>query len=263
MFPLRDSVPCRHTPVVTYALVAINVLVYLWFSRQPQLVQEELLYRRGFVPARISQLSNHRPIEVEIKFEATGIFGQPIVQARAMVLPPDPAQILFSLLTCMFLHGGWMHVIGNMWFLWIFGDNVEDRLGSALYLVFYLLGGIAASTCQWMLDPASQQPMIGASGAIAAVLGAYAITWPTARVQTLIFLVVFVTIIELPALLVLGIWFLTQLLEGYHALKLNVGGGVAWWAHVGGFAAGLLLMPLFSQLAGATPSPPESNRFSD
>jgi membrane associated rhomboid family serine protease len=257
MFPLRDSVPCQRTPVATYALVAINVLVFLWMISQPQSAQDQVLFERGFVPARIAQLSNHQPLKVLVPTGAVDLFGQPV--QREDWLPADPAQIIFSLFSCMFLHGGWLHLIGNMWFLWIFGDNVEDRLGSALYVVFYLLGGIAATACQWMLEPGSRQPVIGASGAIAAVLGAYAVTWPSARVQTLVFLVVFVTIIELPALLVLGIWFLTQLLEGFHAMRLGLSGGVAWWAHVGGFAAGALLMPLLGQLAGAA-APPARRR---
>ena len=139
-----------------------------------------------------------------------------------------------------------------MWFLWLFGDNVEDRLGPLLYLVLYLLGGVVASISHWVVDPESTLPVIGASGAVAAVLGAYAITWPWARVRTLVFLVIFVTIIDVPALFVLGAWFVRQLVAGHQSLYHAGTGGVAWWAHVGGFVAGMVLMPLFSLLVGGT-----------
>jgi membrane associated rhomboid family serine protease len=160
----------------------------------------------------------------------------------------------------MFLHGGWMHLLSNMWFLWLFGNNVEDRLGHVVYLVFYLLGGLAALFCHWLTDPASAVPVIGASGAVAAVLGAYAITFPFARIRTLVFLLVFVTIVDLPALLVLGVWFLGQLLEARASLNLEVDGGVAFMAHVGGFVAGLILMPL---LGGTRPPEDEGPRRID
>ncbi len=172
------------------------------------------------------------------------------VMPRAIELKPEPRQIWASLLTCMFLHGGWWHLLGNMWFLWIFGDNVEDRLGPLLYLVLYLLGGVIASLSHWVVSPNSTLPVIGASGAVAAVLGAYAITWPGARVRTLVFLVIFVTIIDVPALVVLGAWFVGQLVAGHQALYHAGTGGVAWWAHVGGFVAGMVLMPTFSLLVG-------------
>jgi membrane associated rhomboid family serine protease len=144
--------------------------------------------------------------------------------------------------------------------LWLFGNNVEDRLGHVLFFCFYLLGGLLATACHWAYDPASTTPVIGASGAVSAVLGAYAVTWPHARVKTVVFLIVFVTVIEFPALLVLGFWFVTQLIEAAGLLRLPMRGGaviaepasVAWWAHVGGFVAGLVLMPLLS--AGAPPA---------
>jgi membrane associated rhomboid family serine protease len=153
----------------------------------------------------------------------------------------------------MFMHGGWLHIVGNMLFLWIFGNNVEDSMGRLRFVLFYLLGGVAAALAQVAIDPDATVPLVGASGAIAAVLGAFAITHPTANVRCLLFLVVFVTVIDLPALAVLGFWFVQQLLEGFGALELGTGGGVAWWAHVGGFVAGLMLMPL---LVGRGPPPP-------
>jgi membrane associated rhomboid family serine protease len=158
--------------------------------------------------------------------------------------------------TSMFMHAGLMHLLSNMWFLWLFGNNVEDRLGHVVYLFFYLVGGLAALACHWATNPSSPVPVVGASGAVAAVLGAYAITFPFAKVRTLVFLFVFVTIIDLPALMVLGFWFLGQLLEARHALNAGVDGGVAFMAHVGGFVAGLILMPL---LGGTRPPPEEGD----
>ena len=148
----------------------------------------------------------------------------------------------------MFLHGSWLHLLGNMWFLYLFGNNVEDRLGPLPYLILYLGGGLIASGSHWMFEPHSTIPVIGASGAVAVILGAYTIAWPWARVQTLVFLLFFVTIIEVPALVVNGVWFIGQLVAGQESLRRATAGGVAWWAHVGGFIAGALLMPLFSAL---------------
>lgn len=250
MFPLYDDNPIQRTPLVTYALLAINVLVFLWMSQLPENEQQVLAYRRGFVPARIIQLSQPHPIYVPINVTARIPFLGEQVVPQPLELAPAPQQIWLSLLTCMFLHGSWLHLLGNMWFLWIFGDNVEDRLGSLLYLVLYLLGGVIASVSHWVVDPDSLLPVIGASGAIAAVLGAYAITWPWARVRCLIFLLIFVTIIDVPALIVLGVWFVAQVVAGHEALYHSGAGGVAWWAHIGGFVAGLVLMPVFSVVVG-------------
>jgi membrane associated rhomboid family serine protease len=141
----------------------------------------------------------------------------------------------------MFLHGGWLHLAGNMWFLWIFGNNVEDRLGSWLYLVFYLVGGILATSCHWAYDPRSVTPVIGASGAVATVLGAYAVTFPTANVRTLVFIGL-VTVIDIPAIIWLGLWLGGQLVDAVFVGDL----AVAVWAHIGGFAAGAFLMPILT-----------------
>ncbi len=250
--PFHDDNPTQRTPVVTYALVAINVLVFLWMSRLPELQQQVLAYQHGFVPARIIQLSQPRPIRVPIDIAVHDPFWGNRVEPRAIELAPVPRQIWLSLLTCMFLHGSWMHLLGNMWFLWLFGNNVEDRLGRVLYPVLYLAGGLIASGAHWVVAPDSTLPVLGASGAIAAVLGAYAITWPWARISTLVFLVIFVTVVEVPALVVLGVWFVAQVLAGQESLRHAASGGVAWWAHVGGFLAGMALMPLLSLLAGGT-----------
>jgi membrane associated rhomboid family serine protease len=247
-FPLHDDNTTRRRPWVTYGIIAVNALVFLWLAHLPGDKQEWVVFHRGFIPERISQLADPRPLVVpQQSIIRHPLFGRAIIQ-RNVSLDPDRKEILLSLLTCLFLHGGWMHLIGNMWFLFVFGNNVEDRLGHFLFLLFYLVGGVLASAAHWAISPDSVAPIIGASGAVAAVLGAYAVTWPWARVHTLVFLVVFITIIEVPALLVLGIWFLAQLLEGHAQLSLNTSGGVAWWAHVGGFLAGMALMPLLCML---------------
>jgi membrane associated rhomboid family serine protease len=143
----------------------------------------------------------------------------------------------------MFLHGGWLHILGNMWFLHIFGDNIEDRLGHIKYLFFYLLSGIGAAFTQVALNPASGVPMVGASGAIAGVMGAYVFLYPRARIVTLIPIIVFLQVIELPAFVFLGLWFVLQIFSGLTSLGIGAdAGGVAWWAHIGGFAAGALLL---------------------
>lgn len=156
--------------------------------------------------------------------------------------------ILIPYLTSMFLHGGWLHVIGNMWYLWIFGDNIEDRLGHFAFLIFYLLCGIGAGIVHTILNSSSTVPSVGASGAIAGVLGAYLVSYPFARVLTLVPIFVFFQVIEIPAVIVLGFWFLMQFFYGTASLaatSVNQSGGVAWWAHVGGFVIGVLLIGLF------------------
>jgi membrane associated rhomboid family serine protease len=252
LFPFHDDNPTERTPVVTVALIVVNVGSFLWVWSLPPAKQQAVAYRYGFVPRWLKQLDDPQPIEVVVdqKLVWHPRFGGKLIE-ETLSLTTKPSYVLLSLLTCMFLHGGWIHLIGNMWFLWIFGNNVEDRLGPVPFLLVYLLGGLLASGCHWLTGPNSGTPVIGASGAVSAVLGAYAITWPWARVHTLVFLFVFITFIDLPALLVLGIWFLGQLLEGTRALNLPITGGVAWWAHVGGFVAGMVLMPLFSAAVGA------------
>ncbi len=253
--PLRDDNPTRRTAYVTWALIALNVVSFLRVLLLPNLEQQVLYFERGFIPARLSQLDEGEPVPVSLELQALDRrSGRVVDLQKEILLPPDARQIALSFLTCMFLHGGWMHLIGNMWFLWIFGNNVEDRLGHVPFLLFYLGGGLLASLCHWAIHPASQLPVVGASGAVAAILGAYAITWPWARVHTLVFIIIFFTIVDVPALLVLGFWFVAQLLDAVGALGLNVDGGVAWWAHIGGFAAGALLMPVLRRWI----APPES-----
>ncbi|MBX7167639.1 MAG: rhomboid family intramembrane serine protease [Pirellulales bacterium] len=251
LFPLRDENPSSSTPYVTFGLVAINALVLLYVSLQPQEAQQRIVYEYGFVPARISALEADKPIVLR-PHPAENL--RRLMRREQLIAPQrldvSRGDVLLSLLTCMFLHGGLAHLVGNMWFLWIFGNNIEDRLGHVLFLLFYLAGGLAATFCHWATGPESVMPVIGASGAVAAVLGAYAVTYPFAQIRTLLFLVIFFTVIDLPALAVLGLWFLGQLLEARRALGMDLNGGVAWWAHVGGFAAGALAMGIFNFIAG-------------
>lgn len=219
MIPIKDSIPSRTTPVATYVLIAANAFIFLLELSLPREVLVDVLGRFGLVPSRAIDA----------------------LQGRASVLL-DLAIPAFS---SMFLHGGWAHLLGNMWYLFIFGDNIEDRLGRPLYLMFYLMCGLLAAATQVALDPGSSRPIIGASGAIAGVLGAYLVCWPRARIITLVPVFYLITFVQLPAVFVLGFWFVIQLFQG--ALSLGVGfasGGVAWWAHVGGFAAGALLIAL-------------------
>lgn len=210
MIPLRDENPTRRVPFVNYALIALNVLVFLWqVSLGP--AGEIVLYRMALIP-----------LEVTRGFD----FGD-----------------LRSLLTSMFMHAGLLHLLGNMLYLWIFGDNVEDALGHARYLFFYLAGGAAASLTHVFLYPLSQVPTVGASGAIAATLGAYLLLFPHRRVVTLIPFGFFLQVARLPAVIVLGMWFLLELVQGTLALGMEQLGGVAFWAHIGGFVFGMLVGP--------------------
>jgi rhomboid family protein len=247
MLPLKDNNPTSTTPFVTYGLVIVNAVVMLWLSTFPPVAQQQFLIERGFIPARIAQLANPKlvvevPIESDVVVQNGRIVRRPIktVALKAATMP-----ILASLLTSMFIHGGWLHLAGNMWFLWIFGNNIEDRLGHLLYLVFYLVGGVLASASHWAYNPQSAIPVVGASGAVATILGAYAVTFPKATVSTLVFFG-FITIIEVPALVWLAVWIGGQLLDAL--LQRDM--GVAVWAHIGGFAVGAVLMPLLSYVTG-------------
>ncbi len=218
MIPLHDDNPTTIRPVITIGLIVVNTLVFLWeVSLGPEGMQR-LAYSLGTIPAVLLQ-------------------GQTLPPELALV--PAPATVF----TAMFLHGGWMHLIGNMLFLWIFGNNVEDAMGHARFIVFYLAGGVGAALGQAIMDPSSTVPMIGASGAISGVLGAYLLLHPHARVLVLIPLGIFTQLVRLPAMWVLGFWFVFQILNSVFATRGQ--GGVAWFAHVGGFAFGLLLIPFF------------------
>ncbi len=255
MFPFADTNPTKRWEIVTFVLVAINVLSFVWFNGLDPQRQQMAVLKYGFIPARVSQLRDPQKIvPVEIHIPARLRNGQEVIVREEVKLPADRQGILASAVTCMFMHGGWMHLIGNMWFLLLFGNNVEDRLGHWAYLVFYFLGGFAATIVHWAIDPTSTTPIVGASGAVAAVLGGYAVAFPHARIKTLVILVVIITVVELPAYVFLIIWFGIQLLEGLGALQIPLGGnspGVAWWAHVGGFVAGAAMMFILMQIVPA------------
>jgi membrane associated rhomboid family serine protease len=221
MFPLKDDNPIQIFPIVTWALIAVNVAVFLYqLSLGPQSSQL-FIYQYGAIPAVV-----------------TG--GQSLPEAVAAIPP------VLSVFTSMFLHGGWMHLIGNLWFLWIFGNNIEEAMGGLRFIVFYLACGILASWSHILSNTSSILPSIGASGAIGGVLGAYILLYPRARVWTLIFLGFFIRLLYVPAGIMLGYWFLIQLLSGSMAGRQE-GGGVAFWAHIGGFLAGVLLVGVFKK----------------
>ncbi len=210
MIPLRDSQPSYSTPYVTIGLIAVNVMVFLYTVSLDPFSRNHFIMEYGMIPARLQWI---------------------------------------DVLTSMFLHGGWLHLIGNMWFLWVFGDNVEDALGHGKYLLFYLLCGVAASLAHFALSMESRVPTVGASGAIAGVMGAYLVKFPHSRIVTLVFLFVFVTTIEIPAVLILVYWFVIQFFSGVGSIGHSqlTQGGVAWFAHVGGFLAGMALMLLMGR----------------
>jgi membrane associated rhomboid family serine protease len=218
--PISDENPRERTPVVTVALILVNVVVWLFQLSQGV---EESVVRYGAVPWFI------------VHGVSEGTLTLPDGQ---LVAVQQSVQWPLSILTSMFSHGGWMHIIGNMWFLWIFGDNLEDRMGPVRYLLFYLLCGLAAAAAQIFATPSAMVPMVGASGAIAGVLGGYILLYPHARVRCLWILFILITTIRVPAWLLLGGWFVSQ-------FAIPESAGVAYMAHVGGFVAGLILVKLF------------------
>jgi membrane associated rhomboid family serine protease len=218
MIPLRDNIPSHRTPVVTVGLIAANILVYVNQLMLPPQAAVQFVYLYGLIPLEIS---------------------------GGDLLVPHPVPLYATVFTSMFVHGGLFHLGGNMLYLWIFGDNVEDRIGRRKFLVFYLLSGLAAAAAQIWTDPASKIPMVGASGAISGVLGAYLFLFPHARVLTFIPLGFFYRLVEIPAVIVLGFWIIVQVLNGVGTLGVQVG-GVAWFAHIGGFVAGLGMVVLLS-----------------
>ena len=208
-FPYKDDNPRVLFPFVTFGIITLNVLIFLgqfWISGNNPGIGKSLVYMFGFVPAEFNPL---------------------------------------TIFTSMFMHGGFAHIIGNMWFLYIFGDNVESILGHVKYFIFYLACGIGAALAQFFVEPASQVPMIGASGAVAGVLGAYMIRFPKARVHVLAVIIIFITTFVVPAQIVLGLWFLMQLSGGLGSLGVDTTGGVAWFAHIGGFIIGVTSLKYF------------------
>jgi membrane associated rhomboid family serine protease len=229
VFPLRDNIPTDRFPIVTVALIVANVIVYLFFQDGRLGLPQEGL--GGDWPV---------PTYAAIPCEVTG-------SSPCDVATGGPAPIV-TLFTSMFMHGSILHIGGNMLFLWIFGNNVEDSMNPLAFIAFYVLGGLAADAGQILTDPGSNVPSIGASGAVAGVLGGYLLLFPRARVVTLVFIIFFFTIIELPAIFFLGIWIVEQALFAYFDLMQPAGteGGVAYFAHIGGFIFGLLFIRLFA-----------------
>ena len=224
MLPLRDHNPTRTTPVVNYLLIAVNILMFFW----------EISLGRNFEPALF-----------QVAFIPARFWGG--------LLVPELIRIFVS----MFLHGGLLHIGGNMLYLWIFGDNIEDRLGHFPYLIFYLACGFVATLSHAFFNPDSRVPSIGASGAIAGVLGAYLVLFPKARVTTLIPIIFFITVREIPAVFLLGFWFVLQAFSGLGSVgAAQNAGGVAYFAHIGGFICGMILVVLFGGLRRRRQPPP-------
>jgi membrane associated rhomboid family serine protease len=227
MLPIQDLNPTRRLPLFTYALIGANVLVFIWeMSLSPEQLQQAFIDLAA-VPANITAA-------------------------------PFSLETIMDIVRSMFFHGGYEHIAGNMLYLWLFGDNLEDRLGWLLYLIFYFICGFAATAAQVIIDPTSTIPMVGASGAIAGVLGGYLIMFPGVKVRGLVFFGYFGRMAELPALVVLGFWFVLQLFNGIASLgPETASGGVAFFAHIGGFIAGLVLVFIFTRIM---PQPPAEDR---
>jgi membrane associated rhomboid family serine protease len=241
VFPLKDNIPTERFPVVTVALMVVNVLAYFFFQHG------EITLGDPSNAAYVNNLWDYAYIPREL---TDGVQCQPAGSVGVRCTHEDsglPA-LYITVFTSLFMHGGLLHLAGNMLFLWIFGNNVEDSMGPVKFLIFYLLAGLAATGLQTVIDTSSAVPNIGASGAIAGVLGGYLLLFPRARVVTVIFIIFFFTIVELPAMIFLVIWFGQQILFGYLGLTSGTGdgGGVAYFAHIGGFAFGLLAIRLFA-----------------
>ncbi|MCH8126235.1 rhomboid family intramembrane serine protease [candidate division KSB1 bacterium] len=222
MIPLNDENPTQNIPFITYTIITVNILVFF---------NQFLFEGSGFV----------------IKY---GTIPYEITHFREIASRPEfqtPFANIFTLFTSMFIHGGFFHIASNMLFLWIFGDNVEDLMGSFRFLLFYLLTGLIASLAQIIIAPSSTIPMVGASGAISGVLGAYFLKFPKAKVKVLIIFIFFIQVISVPAVIVLGFWFLMQIMSGFTSLDALDMGGVAWFAHIGGFIAGLIFVNKFQK----------------
>jgi membrane associated rhomboid family serine protease len=218
VIPLRDANPTRRPPIITLLLIAACFVVFAYelaiLADSGDSGLNQFFLKYGVVPQQVTEAIDSRDLA-------------------------SPA--ILAIFTSMFLHGGWVHILGNMLYLWIFGNNVEDRLGRITFLLFYLVGGVAAAGTQIAIDPESTAPLVGASGAIAAALGAYLVLYPGARILSLVFLGFFYQLIEVPALVVLGFWFVLQLIDGLGSLGGdNAQGGVAFFAHIGGFVLGVL-----------------------
>ena len=219
MIPLRDNTYSHSFPFVNVIIIVLNVLIFLYQQSMPQDLLVLFFYNFGVTPAQV--------INQVIAGESLLITGFPFI-------------------SCIFLHGGWLHLLGNMLYLWIFGDNVEDRIGHLRYLLFYLLIGIISSIAHIISVPESQVPIIGASGAIAGIMGAYFLAFPKAKILTLVPVFFLITFIQVPAIIFLPIWFAIQIINGLSTAGMGAD-AVAWWAHIGGFISGVILMPFFAR----------------
>lgn len=248
--PFHDDNPTVRLPIFTVSIIVINVAALLYCQSLGPHGDRVVKIKHGFIPARLQQLDNNNVLRIPIYSGQEIAHGirPPQGENNFIDLPPVRNEILLTTITSIFLHAGWIHLLGNMWFLWIFGNNIEDRLGHLPFLLLYMAGGLLASACHvWMIpEGGGFLPVVGASGSVAVILGAYAVTYPFARVKTLVLLIIIFTIIEVPAILVLGFWFLAQMASAARVINMPLGGGVAWWAHIGGFAVGAILMPLLN-----------------
>jgi membrane associated rhomboid family serine protease len=253
VFPLKDNIPTDRLAVVTIAFIAINVIVYFLLQKGGIFSgpDDAIVVDWGAIPYEFS----HPGKECGIAAQQIACEGMRGVSGEAARQPA----FWVTAFSSMFMHGGILHLAGNMLFLWIFGNNVEDAMGPVKFVGFYLLGGLAAIAAQIAIEPNAAVPTIGASGAVAAVLGGYILLYPRARVVTVIFIIFFFTIVELPALLILGFWFLQQVAFGAYGLAnpTGGGGGVAYFAHIGGFAFGLLAIKLFASRTKDYTVPPK------
>ncbi|HUO36286.1 MAG TPA: rhomboid family intramembrane serine protease [Candidatus Acidoferrum sp.] len=228
MIPLKNLDPRRSFPFLTIALIVANFVVFFHQISLPAKAADAFIYHYGLVPARVSEF---------------------LASARHV----SAADAFLPFFTCMFLHGGWLHILGNMWFLWIFGANVEDRLGGTVYLLFYFVCGLFSGVTQTVFSWGSHIPSVGASGAIAGVLGAFIVFFPRSRILTLVPLIVFWFLARIPAVVFIGLWFVVQFFSGVSSLSVSRAsemGGVAWWAHVGGFMMGAILALVVNGASG-------------
>jgi membrane associated rhomboid family serine protease len=216
MIPLKDDNPSGTVPVVNIFLIITNIAVFIYLNYLAPFTSHSIIIRLGFIPYELSHFTD--------------------------IYPQNLVPIPMTIITAMFMHGGWLHLLSNMLYLWIFGDNIEDILGHVKYLFFYLICGISATLVHGFININSQIPTLGASGAIAGVLGAYMFLFPRSRIKTLIILFIFIQIIHIPAVIILGYWILIQILSGFAEYGSQAGGGIAWFAHIGGFVSGLILI---------------------
>lgn len=224
MIPLRDENPAKTIPLINTLLILANISLFVYEKIFAQGGPHLFFLRLGYIPYELTHFVD--------------------------IYPPALVPLPLTILTAMFLHGGWIHLLGNMLFLWIFGDNIEDRLGHLRYLVFYFVCGMAASLLHILINFNSQVPSIGASGAIAGVMGAYMLLFPRARIRTLLILGIFIQVARIPAIIILGYWILIQILSGFVEFGSRTGGGIAWFAHIGGFFTGFFLTIIMRKRRG-------------